>query len=187
MVERKSFSKTPENISGELVTKNYGCEPSIFISLPVIQMPMPEVNQILLKNQTYFFVCVRPTSKPPFHHFWGHIRIPIPFELSFLLRFFIFINFIFIFLRLLGWLFLLIRFELFFIAVKICGFFDQFLPRFGRLNSLFVVWFYRLFRSLISWFLLILVLILLQFLFNLNFIWRFLFLTLLLNLWLFCF
>ena len=139
MVERKSFSKTPENISGELVTKNYGCKPSIFISLPVIQMPMSEVDQILLKNQTHFFICVGPTSKPPFHHFRWHIGIPIPFHWFLLFRFFIFINFIFIFLQLLGRFFELIRFELFFIAVIICGFFDQFLPRFGRLNSLFVV------------------------------------------------
>lgn len=78
MVKWKSFCQASVYIPTKLVAKNNCGKFSFFITHPVSHSSMPNINKILLKKFSDFFVNLWPTAKPSFHHLRRKGAISIP-------------------------------------------------------------------------------------------------------------
>ena len=78
MIEGKGFSQTSIYVSTELVAQYYSSKFSVSITLPMPYISLTDVYQILLKKFCYFFVNMRSSTKPSFHHFFRHIWMSVP-------------------------------------------------------------------------------------------------------------
>ena len=78
VVEGKSLSQAPEDVSAELVAQNNNRKFSISVSHPVTQRALADFHQILLKKKRDLRVDVGPPSKPALHHLRRHVGVSVP-------------------------------------------------------------------------------------------------------------
>ena len=79
MVEGESLSEPTIYIPRQLIAKYNGRQLAHLVPLPVLQLVVPDIDQVLLEQQRDLGVGLGAAAEPPLHHLRRHFAIPVPF------------------------------------------------------------------------------------------------------------